>query len=235
MLVLALLVAAAVSGLPKVQREKVVAVFEVASPDHLPRHPPDHVGRADRRVRRHGVHGREVRRHVADEPRPADGRPSGAPARCSCSACSALVARIVGLLDHAPDPPDPRRAADHPRHLLVRDRAAAAAGQAPGRGRLQARHRRRDPDRLLVQPRRHLHLPHARRAVHRPGGGAGHAAGDADRPARADGADLQGRRGDHGRRPRDARPRRCRRSAATTSPPRRSPSASRSWSGSTGS
>ena len=65
-LVLALLTAAAVSGLPKVQREKVVGVFEVAAQVIFRDHPHHHVGRADRRVRRHGVHGREVRGHLAD-------------------------------------------------------------------------------------------------------------------------------------------------------------------------
>ena len=41
---------------------------------HLRRDPADHVGRAARRVRRHGLHGRRVRRGLADEPRRADGR-----------------------------------------------------------------------------------------------------------------------------------------------------------------
>ena len=65
------------------------------------------------------------------------------------------------------------RAADHRRHVVVGDRAAAAAGQAPEGGRVEADGRRRAADGLLVQPRRHLHLPDAGRAVHHPGGGPG--------------------------------------------------------------
>ena len=49
------------------------------------------------------------------------------------------------------------------------DRAPAPARQDAGGGRVQAGQRHGPPDRLLVQPRRHLHLPDARRAVHRPG------------------------------------------------------------------
>ena len=41
--------------------------------DHLRRHPHDHVGRAARRLRRHGVHRRAVRRRRAGEPRHAAG------------------------------------------------------------------------------------------------------------------------------------------------------------------
>ena len=64
------------------------------------------------------------------------------------------------------DPTDQGRAADHRGHVVVRDGAAPPAHQA-GVGRRVAPDRRpRDPDRLLVQPRRHLHLPDARCAVH---------------------------------------------------------------------
>ena len=41
--------------------------------DRLRRDPPDHVGGAARRVRRHGLHRRRLRRRLADQPRRADG------------------------------------------------------------------------------------------------------------------------------------------------------------------
>ena len=135
-LVLALLVAAAVSGLPKVQREKVVAVFEVASQ----------------------IIFRVIRLIMWAAPIGAFGGMAFTVAKFGGTSLTSLGAadgdllghlrgvRVrrprprrahIGLLDPAPHPPDPRRAADHPRHLLVGDRAAAAAGQAPGRGRLK--------------------------------------------------------------------------------------------------
>ncbi len=43
------------------------------------------------------------------------------------------------VLDLPDGPADPRRAADHRRHLVVGDRAAAPAGQAAGRGRVASR------------------------------------------------------------------------------------------------
>ena len=114
------------------------------------------------------------------------------------------VAARVGLLDLPPDPADPRRAADHRRHLVLGDRPAAPAGQDAGRGRLQAGQRHGPADGLLVQPRRHLHLPDARRAVHRPGDRAGHGDRRADRARRPDDPHLQGRGGHHRCGPRDA-------------------------------
>ena len=135
MLVLALLVAAAVSGLPKVQREKVVAVFEVASQ----------------------IIFRVIRLIMWAAPIGAFGGMAFTVAKfggTSLTSLGVLMATFwgtcavfvfgvlgpgrahIGLLDLPPHPADPRRAADHPRHLLVGDRAAAAAGQAPSRGRL---------------------------------------------------------------------------------------------------
>ena len=88
------------------------------------------------------------------------------------------------LLDLRPDPLSQGRAAAGARHLLVRKRAAAADGEARA-GRLpQADRRPGRPDRLFVQPRRHLHLHVAGRPVHRPG--LQHPA-LARRPAAADG------------------------------------------------
>jgi hypothetical protein len=47
----------------------------------------------------------------------------------------------VGLLDHPPHRPDPRRVADHPRHLVFGDRVAAPAREAPGCRRVLPRAR----------------------------------------------------------------------------------------------
>ena len=55
--------------------------------------------------------------------------------------------------------------------------------EAAGASRQSRRHGH--PDRLLVQPRRHVHLPHAGRAVHRPGGRRGPGDRRADRARRA--------------------------------------------------
>ena len=61
------------------------------------------------------------------------------------------------------------RTADRARHLLVRIGAAAHDGQAGEPGRQQVGGGPRDPDRLFVQPRRHLDLPDHGGGVHRPG------------------------------------------------------------------
>ena len=66
-LVLAMFTAAAVSSAPEGAAREGRRRLRGRQPGHLPHHPPDHVGRADRRVRRHGVHRREVRRHLADQ------------------------------------------------------------------------------------------------------------------------------------------------------------------------
>ena len=82
-----------------------------------------------------------------------------------------------------------------PRFLTKLESAGASApDRRPG-----------DPDRLLVQPRRHLHLPHPGRAVHHPGGRGAAGGRRADRAGGADGAHVEGRGGCHGRRPGDAR------------------------------
>ena len=137
--------------------------------DPLRDHPHDHVGGAAGRVRRHGLHGRPVRRRRAHEPRAADGHLLGHLRRLRLR--RARPGRALERLQHLQVRAAAEgRAADHRRHLVLGDRAAAAAVQAAEGGRLQADRRRRAPDGLLVQPRRHLHLPHARRAVHHPGG-----------------------------------------------------------------
>ena len=189
-----------ISMLADRQRKAIVSVFEVDLEDRVRRDPADHVGRAAGRLRRHGVHDRGVRRRLADEPRRADGRSSGAPARSSSSWCSARsrapagfsIFRLVRLIrdelliivgTSSSETVLPR--------LLAKTQAAGASKQVTRHG---------PADRLLVQPRRHLHLPDARRAVHRPGDGPGHVDRRADRARRPDDPDLQGRRGDHRRR-----------------------------------
>ncbi len=132
-------------------------------------------------------------------------------------------------------PDDPRRAADHRRHVVVGDGAAAPAREARGRRRVAPDGRHGHPDGVLVQPRRHVHLPHARRAVHRAGGGRVARHRRAARARDADDPHVEGRRGDHGRGAGDARRLAAGLRRDSSSRPRRSPSASRSWSGSTGS
>ena len=86
---------------PTTSARRSSRVFEVIGADHLRRHPARHVGRADRRVRRHGLHGRRLRLGLARQPRPADGdvlghlrvlrvrRPRPGRARSAASASSA--------------------------------------------------------------------------------------------------------------------------------------------------
>ena len=140
-LVLALLTAAAVSGLPKVQREKVVGVFEVAAQVIFRiiriimwAAPIGAFGGMAFTVAKFGG-------HLAEQPRAADGHVLG-----HLRGLRLRRARPgrphLGLLDPPPDPPHPRRAADHPRHLVVGDRAAAPAREAPGGRRVAPGHGR---------------------------------------------------------------------------------------------
>ncbi len=127
-----------------------------------------HAGGADRRLRRDGVHDRQVRHRLADVARQADGN----------------VLRDVPLLHlrrPRPDRPLPRLldlevhqvhqggAADRPRHVELGVGAAADDGQDGEPRRQEVGGRPGDPDRLLVQPRRHLDLPDDGRRLHRPG------------------------------------------------------------------
>ena len=70
-----------------------------------------------------------------------------------------LVCRLVRLLDLQVHPLHQGGAADRARHQLVGVGAAADAGQDGEPRRRQVGGRAGDPDRLFVQPRRHLHLP----------------------------------------------------------------------------
>ena len=76
---------------------------------------------------------------------------------------------LVRLLDPEVHPLHQGGAADRARHVVLRI-GAAAHDRQDGESRLRALRRRpRHPDRLLVQPRRHLHLPDDGRDLPRPG------------------------------------------------------------------
>ncbi|GMA87144.1 hypothetical protein GCM10025868_23940 [Angustibacter aerolatus] len=100
--------------------------------------------------------------------------------------------------------PRPRVPAD-PLDVVVRDRPAPADRQdgAPGRLALGRGHHR--AHRLLVQPRRHCHLPDDGVAVHRRGHGQTVVTRLADRPAGVHDHRLEGRCRGHRRRPRHPR------------------------------
>ena len=174
-LVLAILTAAAVSGLPKVQREQVVGVFDVASQ----------------------VIFRIIRLIMWAAPIGAFGGMAFTVAKFGGASltslgllmvtfwgtCAVFVFGVLGLVSRLSGFSILRLI------RLIRDELLIIVGtsssetvlprllaEARGRRRVAAGHRRGDPDGLLVQPRRHLHLPHAGRAVHHPGGRAGHAA-----------------------------------------------------------
>ena len=61
------------------------------------------------------------------------------------------------------------RAADRARHFLIGIRIAAHAGEDGGARLQEVGGGPGDPDRLLLQPGRHLHLPDHGRRLHRPG------------------------------------------------------------------
>ena len=128
-----------------------------------------HEARADRRVRRDGVHDRQVRRRHAAVARQADGARSTRPACSSSSSCSALIARLHGfsiwkfikyikeellivLGTSSSESVLPRMMAK------LENLGAQEVGRRPGH-----------PDRLLVQPRRHVDLPDDGGGVHRAG------------------------------------------------------------------
>ena len=81
-------------------------------------HPDDHVGRAAGRVRRHGVHGRPVRRRRALEPRAADGHLLGhvRGVRVRHPRAGRALERLQHLQVRAAAE---GRAADHRRHVLL--------------------------------------------------------------------------------------------------------------------
>ena len=91
----------------RAQRERIVGVFEVASRVIFGDHPADHVGRAARRVRRHGVHRRAVRRRVA-------GAASALLMVTFWGTCAIFVFGVLGA----------RRAAERLQHLQARPAAS---------------------------------------------------------------------------------------------------------------
>ncbi len=131
------------------------------------------VGGADRRVRRHRLHRRQVRRRLAGVARQTsdhllshllDLHLRGAVADLS------LVPRQPVALH----PLHPRRASDRDRDHVIGNGAAAHDRQARSGGLRGERGRARDPDRLFVQSRRHLSLSGDRGGI--PGASHQHAA-----------------------------------------------------------
>ena len=128
-----------------------------------------HEGRADRRVRRDGVHDRQVRRRLAACQL---GKLMGtfyATCLFFIFVVLGLIARAARLLDLEVHQVHQGRAADRARHVVVGVGAAADDGQAGEPRRHEVGGRPGHPDRLLVQPRRHLDLPDDGRGLHRPG------------------------------------------------------------------
>ena len=117
-----------------------------------------HEGRTDRRVRRDGLHDRQIRHRDAAVARPADGGllRDLHHLRCFRARLLRLARRFQHLQVH---PLHQGRAADRARHVVLRVRAAAHDGQDGKSGLREVRRRPRDPDRILVQSGRHLHLP----------------------------------------------------------------------------
>ena len=133
---------------------------------------------------------------------------------------------LVRLLDPEVHPLHQGGAADRARHVVIRV-GAAAHDRQDGESRLRAlRRRARHPDRLLVQPRRHLHLPDHGGDLPRPGDE--HRSHDlaGARHHRHPAPDLEGRGGRHWVRASSCSPRRSPRSAPSRS--RASPSSSAS-------
>ena len=105
-----------------------------------------------------------------------------------------LIAALARLLDPQVHPLHQGRAADRARHVVVGIGAAADDGQDGEPRRQEVGGRPRHPDRLLVQPRRHVDLPDDGRGVHRAGDQHADDAHAAAHAARGAAADVEGRR-----------------------------------------
>ena len=121
---------------PTRERKRVVAVFEVRRPDHLRRHPARSCGSAPL-----GAFGGMA--YTVAVFGSASLANLGLLMVTFWGTCAffvfvilGLVARLSGFSIFRFIRHDPRRAADHRRHVVVGDRAAAAAGQARGGGRV---------------------------------------------------------------------------------------------------
>ncbi len=152
-----------------------------------------HEGGADRRLRRDGLHDRQVRRRLAAVAGQADGHVLRSPAWSSSSWCSGSIARFHGFsiwkfINYIKEELLIVLGTSSSESVLPRMMAklenlgVQEVGGRPGHS-----------DRLFVQPRRHVDLPDDGGGVHR----AGHQhADDADAAAHAAGgaaADVQGR------------------------------------------
>ena len=140
-----------------------------------------HAGGAHRRAGRHGVHDRLAGARGARTARRTDGLLlRDVPAvRIRRARRHRAAARLLGARDH---PPHRRRVADRARHVVVGVGAAAADGQARAARRAPLGRRPGGAHGLLLQSRRHLHLPHDGGGVPR----AGYRHAPAARPAAAD-------------------------------------------------
>ena len=139
-----------------------------AAQDVLRHHPHDRAARADRRIRRDGVHRRRLRPRLAVEPDRADRDLLSH--QHSVRAGRARHDRAAfGLLDPSLHRLHQGRAADRARHLVVGNRAAADDAEDGASRRVAVGGRPRHSDRLQLQSRRHQYLHDAGDAV--PGAG----------------------------------------------------------------
>ena len=134
------------------------------------RHRHRHEGRAVRRVRRDGLHHRQVRARSARQSDRTDRA-----VLCDRGAVRGRRARPDRARRRLQHLQVPRlhqgRTPDRARHQFVGKRAAAIDGEAGAARLLQVGGRPGGADRLFVQSRRHQHLHDAGDAVHRAGAG----------------------------------------------------------------
>ncbi len=116
-----------------------------------------HEGRADRRVRRDGLHDRQVRHRLAAAAGAADGQllPHVPAVHLHRAGPDRALDRVQHLPLHRLHQGG---AADRARHVVVRIGAAADDGKDGETGLLQVGRRPGDPDRLFVQPGWHVDL-----------------------------------------------------------------------------
>ena len=148
---------------------RLLAALQDADRDRLPDRPHPDVRRPGRRVRRDGLHHRQIWHRHARQSRRAGRAPSTRPRLLFVIVVLGADRARRRLLAAGAGPLHQGRAAARARHLLVGKRDAAADGEARARRLPEADRRPGRADRLFVQPRRHLHLHVAGRPVHRPG------------------------------------------------------------------
>ena len=149
-------------------RQKPARVCRRGGARGFRRHFHRHEGRADRRVRSHGLHDRQVRHRRHPE--------SDRPDRDVLSHGRAFRVRGAGhhradrrLLDLQVPCLHQGRVADRARHLVFGKRAAVPDGKAGTARLFQVGRGPGGADRIFVQSRRHEYLHDARNPVHRAG------------------------------------------------------------------